>query len=225
MLICLLTIFSAFFLFASPVQAALFITTTPLLPQGQVGTSYYAAVAAAGDKPPFTWSTGGGLPPGLSLAASGVISGTPTMAGTFNFMATVTDSTAATAIQPFIITIAQPPLRFLTTSLLPAKEEEAYADTIRVSGGASPYTWSIISGTLPTGLTLNTYTGYISGTPSKGSAGNYSVTIGATDSSAPPLSGQQSLSITVEKGGYEATITVGAGLKAGATKYMQEEVK
>jgi hypothetical protein len=218
MLICLLTIFSTFLLLASPVQAQPVITTSPLLPQGQVGTSYYAALTAVGGTAPYTWSYSGALPPGLSLAASGVISGKPTMAGTFNFTATVTDSTSATATQPFVIAIAQPPIRFLTTSLLPAKEEELYADTIRVSGGTSPYTWSIISGTLPTGLALSSYTGYISGTPSKGSAGNYSVTIQVTDSSSPPASGQQSFSLTVEKGGYEATITIGAGLKAGATK-------
>ena len=221
MLICLLAISSVFFLFASPVQAQPIITTSPLLPQGQVGTSYYAALTAVGGTPPYTWSSGA-LPPGLSLAASGVISGKPTMAGTFNFTATVTDSTAASASQPFITTVAQPPLRFLTTSLLPAKENERYADTIRVSGGASPYTWSIISGTLPTGLILNSSTGYISGTPAKGSTGSYSVTIQATDSSVPPLSGQQGFSMTVEKGGYEAAITVNAGLKAGQTKVYSD---
>jgi len=218
-LICLLTIFSAFFLFASPVQAALFITTSPLLPQGQIGTAYYAALTATGDNPPFTWSIiSGSPPPGLSLAASGVISGTPTIAGTFNFTARVTDSTAITASQPFIITITQPPLRFLTTSLALAKEGEGYTDTIRVSGGATPYTWSMSSGTLPTGLNLNAGTGYISGVPAKGTAGSYSFIVEVTDSSATPLTGQQGFSITVEKGGYEATITIGSGLKAGQTK-------
>src|SRR4030042_6726478 len=108
-LICLLTVSSALFLFSSPVQAALFITSSPLLPQANVGSPYYTALTATGDNPPFTWSiTSGSPPPGVNLAATGVISGTPTMAGTFNFTATVTDNMAATARQPFIINVAQP---------------------------------------------------------------------------------------------------------------------
>ncbi len=218
-LICLLTIFSAFFLFASPVQAALFITTSPLLPQGQMGSPYYAALTATGDNPPFTWSiTSGSPPPGVSLAVSGILSGTPTIAGTFNFTARVTDSTAVTASQPFIITIAQPPIRFLTTTLALAKEGEGYTDTIRVSGGTTPYTWSMTSGTLPTRLTLNASAGYISGVPAKGTAGSYSFIVSVTDSSSPPITGQQGFSIIVEKGGYEATISIGNGLKVGETK-------
>ncbi|MBM4447457.1 MAG: hypothetical protein FJ023_08990 [Chloroflexi bacterium] len=216
---CLLTISSALLLFASPVQAALFITTSPLLPQGQVGSPYYAVLTATGDNPPFTWSiTSGAPPPGLSLAASGIISGTPTMAGNFNFTATVTDSVAVTASQPFIINVTQPPLKFFTTTLALAEEGKAYSSTIAVSGGTTPYTWSIASGTLPTGLTLNVSNGYISGVPAKGSTGSYSFMVSVSDSSSPTITGQQSFSITVEKGGYEATITIGDGLKVGETK-------
>jgi len=218
-LICLLTISSAFLLFASPVQAALFITTSPLLPQGQVGSPYYAALTANGDNPPFTWSiTSGAPPPGISLAASGILSGTPTMASTFNFTATVTDSMAVSVSQPFVITITQPPLKFLTTTLALAKEGIAYSDRISVSGGTTPYTWSIASGTLPTGLILNSGTGYFSGVPAKGTVGSYSFMVSVSDSSPTPITGQQSFSITVEKGGYKAIITIGSGLKVGETK-------
>src|SRR4030042_3907685 len=131
-LICLLILPSAFLLLASPVQAALFIITSPLLSQGQVGVPYYAVLTATGDNPPFTWSTPSPMPPGLGLAASGVVSGTPTMAGTFNFMGVVTDSMAATTSQTFVITITQPPVRFLTTTLAMAKEGESYSATMAV---------------------------------------------------------------------------------------------
>ena len=218
-LICLLTIFSAFFLFISPVQAAPTIFPSAL-PNGQIGASYTATLTAAPLTCPCTWAiTGGSLPPGLNLtAATGVISGTPTTAGTYPFFVTVTDTTGPSSQQGFFITVVQPPLKFLTTYLTTATEGKSYADTIKVSGGTTPYTWSMTSGTLPTGLALGASTGYISGSPAKGSAGSYSFIIQVTDSSAPPLTGQQSLSLTVEKGGYTATITIGNGLKVGETK-------
>ncbi len=95
---------------------------------------------------------------------------------------------------------------------------EVYSDVIKVSGGTTPYTFSAISGTLPTGLTLNGTSGYISGIPDKGTSGSYSFIIEVTDSSATPITGQQGFSIIVDKGGYEAVITIGSGLKAGQTK-------
>jgi hypothetical protein len=158
------------------------------------------------------------MPPGLGLAASGVVSGTPTMAGTFNFNGVVTDSMAATTSQTFVITITQPPLSFLTTTLAMAKEGESYSATMAVSGGTTPYTFVVISGILPTGLLMNASNGYISGVPDKGTAGSYSFIVEVTDSSASHIKGQQSFGITVEKGGYQATIAIGNGLKAGQTR-------
>jgi hypothetical protein len=58
------------------------------------------------------------------------------------------------------------------------------------------------------------------GVPDKGSAGSYSFLVQVTDSSSPAISGQQNFSIVVQKGGYEATITIGSGLKAGQTKVI-----
>jgi Putative Ig domain len=221
--IILLSLFSVFFLLASPVQAALFITTSPLLPNGQVGAAYFATLTATGDNPPFTWSLVSGSPaPGVNLASSGVLSGTPTVSGTFNFTAMVTDSAAGTATQPFVINVAQQSLHWLTTTLGLAKEGETYSDVIRVSGGTSPYSYSITSGSLPSGLSLNSSTGYVYGTPEKGSAGSYSFTVEVTDSSSPSITDQQSYSIDVQKGGYEATINISAGLEAGQTNvYVQ----
>ncbi len=217
--ISLVGLLSILLVFAGPVQAALFITSSPLLPNGQVGSLYYAALSATGDNPPFTWAIiSGSPPPGVSLNPSGVLSGTPTIAGTYNLTIRVTDAVAASASQPFIITISQPPLNFLTTSLLDAKEGESYSNVIRVSGGTAPYTYSMTGGTLPSGLSLSSASGYISGIPDKGSAGNYSFTVGVTDSSSPAITGQQTYGLTVEKGGYTATINIGDGLKAGQTK-------
>lgn len=69
----------------------------------------------------------------------------------------------------------------------------AYSETISAQGGTSPYTFSLLSGSLPTGTSLNTSTGVISGTPS--AIGSFSFTIKATD--ARLAFGSQNFSITV----------------------------
>jgi len=217
--LCLFTIFSGLFIFVSPALAIPIIFPSSL-PNGQVGAPYTTSLIATPLACPCTWSvTGGSLPPGLTLnAATGVISGPPTTAGTYTFIVMVTDTTGPSTPQGFFITITQPPLKFLTASLSSATEGEVYSDVIRVSGGATPYSFSAISGTLPPGLSLNGSTGYIVGDPDKGSVGSYSFIIEVTDSSATPLTAQQGFSIIVEKGGYEAVIRIGSGLKAGQTK-------
>ena len=80
--------------------------TTTALPNGTVGSPYSAALAGTTPNTPLTWSVSApGLPPGLTLAPTGSISGTPTTAGTLTFTATLTDSTGATATRQFTITI------------------------------------------------------------------------------------------------------------------------
>jgi hypothetical protein len=108
-------------------------------------------------------------------------------------------------------------ITFITTSLGSGTEDVHYSQTISVSGGESPYTWSIASGTLPSGLSLRSSTGVISGTPDEDTAGTYNFTINVTDDSTPAVSAQHAFSLIIEVGTYESTITVGRGLKAGQT--------
>src|SRR5580704_2627574 len=56
--------------------------TTSSLPNGQLGVAYSATLAATGGTTPYTWSTTSTLPAGLTLASTGVISGTPTAVAT-----------------------------------------------------------------------------------------------------------------------------------------------
>ena len=91
-----------------------------------------------------------------------------------------------------------PALNILTSSPLPtAAEGDLYMQGLVASGGLQPYTWTVDSGALPTGLSLST-DGVLSGTPPTGSAGNYSFTLRVTDSQKPVAAYQvASMSLTV----------------------------
>ena len=81
------------------------ISTVSPLTSGTVGTAYSRTFAATGGTTPYSWSVtaGSSLPAGLTLSAAGVLSGTPTTAGTFNFSVTV--SGGGTASKSFALTI------------------------------------------------------------------------------------------------------------------------
>lgn len=82
------------------------VITTTSLPDGVVGTAYNQSLAASGGELPLTWSLSTGtLPSGLSLSTSGVISGTPTTAGTGSFTVQVADLDSDTDTQPLALTI------------------------------------------------------------------------------------------------------------------------
>ena len=84
--------------------------TTHALPNGTNGVAYSQQLSAAFGQPSYTWSLlSNSLPSGLALATNGVISGTPTANGTFNFTVKVTDALSATATQALTLTVVGPP--------------------------------------------------------------------------------------------------------------------
>ena len=76
-----------------------------------------------------------------------------------------------------------------------ATSSVAYSQTLSAAGGMTPYTWSVVSGSLPAGLSLGSSTGMISGTPT--TANTYNFTVRVTDSQGTPDTDDQALSITV----------------------------
>ncbi|HEY4842296.1 MAG TPA: Ig domain-containing protein, partial [Terriglobales bacterium] len=170
--------------------APLSVTTSGSLAVGVVSSQYSGAtLQATGGITPYTWSvTTGSLPAGLTLnAATGAISGTPTASGTANFTVTVTDSetpTAKTATANLSI-VVNPALSVTTNSLPAGVIGTSYSQTLAGAGGITPYTWSITTGSLPTGLSLNASTGAISGTPSGTFTGTVSFTVTVTDNESP----------------------------------------
>jgi hypothetical protein len=181
-------------------QATKLAISTTTLPGGTVNAAYSQTLAATGGVTPYSWSLASGtLPTGLTLSATGVISGTPTATGTFSFGVKATDAEtpAQSSTQALSITIAAPALSVTTTSLPSGVVGKAYVGaTLQSSGGQPPVTWSISVGTLPAGLNLNASTGAISGTPT--TAGSSTITVKATDSSTPtPQTATKQLTIQI----------------------------
>src|SRR5262249_3095230 len=130
--------------------------TTTTLPGGTAGQSYNQSLAATGGTTPYTWAvTARALPPGLARSTAAVISGAPLPAGTHNSTVTVTAHLGAQANTALSITVAAGPLVILTTALPPGRLGQSYAAQFTASGGVQPYHWTLVSGTLPPGLTLN----------------------------------------------------------------------
>jgi len=168
--------------------------TTTSLPAWTVGVPYSQTLAATGGTAPYTWTiTSGALPTGLSLSSSGIISGTPTtVGGPISVTIQVADSKSTTATESMSLTIN--PVLNITTSSLPAwTVGVVYSQTLVSTGGTAPFSWTIASGTLPSGLSLSSI-GIISGTPTT-AGGPTSVTYKITDNASATAT--KSLTITI----------------------------
>jgi hypothetical protein len=190
------------------IGAGVTITIAPAtLPAATVGTAYSQTLTATGGTAPYTWSlvssststgisTGGTLPPGLTLnASSGAITGTPTTAGTYAFTIQATDSTQATGQQAYSVVVSVVALSITTSSLPDGTIGTAYSQTLAAAGGTTPYAWSVTTGSLPAGLTLNSSTGAITGTPT--AAGSSPFTVQVADSSRAGATATKALSIAI----------------------------
>jgi hypothetical protein len=170
------------------------ITVSPAtLPNDTVDNFYNQTLGASGGKSPYTFSLfSGALPAGTSLLPSGLISGTLTFGGTYNFTVTATDSFGCTANKSYSISVDCPEIIISPTVLPNDTIGKSYNQLLSASGGKSPYVFTISTGSLPGGVSLSP-SGTISGTIS--SSGNYNFTVTATDSFG--CEGTQSYAINI----------------------------
>ena len=146
--------------------AAYKVAKDPAPPAGQVGVAYSYTFTTTGGTAPHTFAViAGSLPPGLSLASSGSLTGTPTQAGSFSFYVEAVDAATPTPARTqvkFLIDISTK-LTVTTGSLPPATRGTPYSVQLTATGG-SVSSWTVQTGTLPSGITLSSG-GLLSGTP------------------------------------------------------------
>jgi hypothetical protein len=170
------------------------ITTSSPLPGGTQNVPYSTTIAVTGTSPITCAVTSGSLPTGLSLGSSScILGGIPSGSGTSTFTITATNA-AGSNPKTFSLTItaAVVPPNITTLSPLPSGIiNTPYSITLQATG-TSPITWALVSGTLPTGFSLNTSTGAITGTTAIGNV--YSFTISATNAAG---STNQAFNLTI----------------------------
>jgi hypothetical protein len=117
---------------------------------------------------------------------------------TFNVTATSNADVSKTASLSITITggAGVPPLSITTTSLPDGEVGVSYSAALSATGGKTPYTWSISSGTFPSCLSLSS-TGSITGTPAASCEGMFNFTIKVADSSSPTQSQTRQFTITI----------------------------
>jgi uncharacterized protein (TIGR03437 family) len=183
---------------------------TSALVGGDIGSPYSQAIIVSGCNLPYTFavtpvqSGSGTLPPGLTLSqpstgsSSAIISGTPTSAAgsPYTFNVTVTEANKGTATQTFTISV-NPQLGFGATSPLPAATVgQAYSQSLIPTGGAQPY-YAVTLDVPPPGMTLDSPSGLLHGTPpaSAASATPYTFTAKLVDNIAAEVQKTFQLSI------------------------------
>lgn len=173
------------------VRPALAVSAPASLAAAQVGVAYPAtSITATGGSPPYSFAATG-LPAGVSMTGAGVISGTPTSAGTSTITVTVTDSIYATAVRSYSLTVRSALAIGSPRGLPDGTVGAAWpTTTVTASGGLSPYTFSATG--LPAGLGISS-AGAISGTPT--AAGAYSVTVTVRDAGGATATRQYPVTI------------------------------
>ncbi|MBC7839134.1 MAG: hypothetical protein H7Y39_10905 [Nitrospiraceae bacterium] len=177
--------------------------TGPPLPAGTVGQPYHTRLSASGatGTGTYTWSIGGNLTPasGLQpLSAIGVLSGTPTIPGSFTRTYRVQSEDGAVVTKSLTLNInamLSIDTDNITVPLPPGHEAQPYGPVaVTASGGIPPYSWSVTP-PLPASLALNSLTGEMTGTLDAGSVGTTTHMFTVQDSASQSI--KKSVHLTV----------------------------
>jgi hypothetical protein len=202
--------------------APLMLTTGPLA-NTLVSTAINIQFTGSGGIPPYTFVEFGALPPGVSISNSGLLSGTPTKAGSYPFLLFIDDTTEASASKNYVLNVALPGLLITPPSPLPSGQINVpYTTQLAATGGVGPpYTWSATG--LPPGLAIANTTGSITGIPR--ASGTFTIAVTVGDSSGAAATQNYTLAIaaatltfsiaTIPNGAigisYSSTVTVTGG--------------
>ncbi len=138
----------------------------------------------------YALKSGSSAPAGLSLGSDGILTGTPTMPGTYTIEVVATDPASPAVGREISLSLSV--FGISTTALAQGTWSLDYSQALQIAGGTEPYTYEVVSNAdrlqqLPAGLALGanaqSQQPTISGRPT--AAGNYRITIKATDSSQP----------------------------------------
>ncbi|MCH3942700.1 MAG: RICIN domain-containing protein [Atopobiaceae bacterium] len=164
--------------------------TTEFIADGLVSAGYSQQLDATGEN--VTWSVADGdLPDGITLAAGGLLSGTPTETGTYTFAVTATSATTGYATKIYQLDVYEAPT--ITTPSVPDMVVgTAVSQQLDATGEPADFMWSVKGGSLPTGLKLSK-DGLLSGTPT--TAGTYTFTVAADNDMGTP--GTKSYTVVV----------------------------
>jgi hypothetical protein len=202
------------------------IILTENLPDGRVNTDYSVEFQVSGGSRPYTWRLASGqLPAGVTISSgSGRLYGRPTVEGEFSFQVEVSDSRNQTARQAYTLKItgATPPppppgnstLLITTPALPPGKVSSSYQVVLTGSGGTLPYRWSVSSGRLPDGISIDPSSGSLSGTPTL--AGRYTFVITLMDARNLKADKSFEVIITDQGGGGNQPLTIITTALSGA---------
>jgi hypothetical protein len=174
------------------VNATIVVTVTPSIDTVSSGAStQFTALVSNTSNVGVTWSASLGTISGIGLYQAPVVTANTASTITATSVADTTKSAMAS------VTVTPPPVSITTTSLSKATAGTAYSNGLSATGGTAPYTWTLYSGSLPGGITVQS-AGSISGTTSQ--SGSFTITVEVNDSSSPKQNSTQSLGLTVAVG-------------------------
>jgi hypothetical protein len=182
---------------AASAQPSFTLTVQPnTIPIGTTGTFYSVQLTAVGGNGSYTFTTPDPMPNGITLTPDGLLSGLPTSTTAGTITITATDSDLNSGYRPYTFNVGTGnSLTFSPGSPLPdGTKGVPYNQTVTANGGSGTgRVYSIIGGSLPTGLSLNPNNGAITGTPTGG--GPYNFTVFARDDHGN--TGQQGYAINI----------------------------